>query len=148
MNVPAQPEVDLRDALDQAGLRFTKQRAAVYDFLRSVDSHPTAEEVYAAVRQQMSRISLATIYKALEALVDSHVATKITGGGGPARYDCRHDAHYHLRCLNTGQICDLETPFDPRLLDKLDPNLVASLRSRGFEVTGYRLELVGRFREG
>jgi Fe2+ or Zn2+ uptake regulation protein len=96
----------------------------------------------------MSRISLATIYKALEALVDSHVATKITGGDGPARYDCRHDAHYHLRCLNTGQICDLETPFDPRLLDKLDPNLVASLRSRGFEVTGYRLELVGRFREG
>src|SRR5262245_42308553 len=113
MKPPQQPEVDLRDALDQAGWRFTKQRAAVFDYLRSVDNHPTAEEVYSAVRQQLSKISLATVYKALEALVDSQLASKITGGDGPARYDCRRDAHYHIRCLRTGQIRDLETPFDP-----------------------------------
>jgi Fe2+ or Zn2+ uptake regulation protein len=148
MNSPQQPEVDLRDALEQAGWRFTRQRAAVFDYLRSVDNHPTAEEVYAAVRQQISKISLATVYKALETLVDSQLATKITGGGGPARYDCRRDAHYHIRCLKTGQIRDLETPFDPYLLDKLDPHLVASLRNQGFEVTDYRLELLGHFREG
>jgi Fe2+ or Zn2+ uptake regulation protein len=147
MNSSQQPDIDLRDALEQTGLRFTRQRAAVFDYLRSVDSHPTAEEVFAAVRHQVSRISLATVYKALEALVASQVATKIPGGDGPARYDCRRDAHYHIRCLRTGQICDLETPFDPYLLDKLDPHLVATLRSQGFEVTDYRLELLGNFRD-
>jgi Fe2+ or Zn2+ uptake regulation protein len=148
MNSSRQTEVDLRNALEQTGLRFTRQRAAVYDYLLSVDSHPTAEEVYGAVRQQVSRISLATVYKALEALVEAQMATKIAGGDGPARYDCRRDAHYHLRCLTTGQIRDLETPFDPYLLDKLDPQLVASLRSQGFDVTGYQLELLGHFRNG
>jgi Fe2+ or Zn2+ uptake regulation protein len=145
---PAQPEdLDLRRALDEAGWRFTRQRAAVFEFLRSVDSHPTAEEVYTAVRHTIPKISLATVYKALEALVAAHLATKIANVDGPARYDCRHDSHYHVRCLKSGKIQDLDTPFDPDLLQKLDPNLVAALRSRGFEVTDYRLELLGHFHE-
>jgi Fe2+ or Zn2+ uptake regulation protein len=147
MNRFQESDVDLRNALEQAGMRYTRQRAAVFDYLRSVDRHPTAEEVYGFVRQQVTRISLATVYKALEALVAAQVAAKISGGDGPARYDCRRDAHYHIRCLTTGQIRDLETPFDPYLLDKLDPRLVDSLRNQGFEVTGYQLELVGHFRD-
>jgi Fe2+ or Zn2+ uptake regulation protein len=144
MNLPPE-DAELRRALDHAGWRFTRQRAAVFDYLRSVDSHPTAEEVYNAVRQRLPRISLATVYKALEALVSCQLASKLPSGDGPARYDCRRDAHYHLRCERTGQIRDLDTPFDPQLLDKLDPHLVESLRRQGFEVTDYRLELIGHF---
>ena len=87
----------LRTALDRAGCRFTRQRAAVFDYLRSVNSHPTAEEVYTAVRQQLPSISLATVYKALEALVAARVASKLANADGPARYDCRSDAHSHFR---------------------------------------------------
>ena len=138
-------EGELRRALDEAGLRLTRQRAAVFDYLRSVDSHPTAEDVYASVRHSIPHISLATVYKALEALVESHLATKLAYADGPARYDCRCDAHYHIRCLKTGQVRDLETSFDSQLLDKLDPSLIDSLRQQGFEVTDYRLELLGHF---
>jgi len=142
---PECPPVDLRQALEQAGWRYTRQRAAVYDYLRTAASHPTAEEVYAAVRRHIRKISLATVYKALEALADAGLATKVTSTDGPARYDCRSDAHYHLRCLKTGQVQDVETPFDPKLIDKLDPHLVESLRRQGFHVTDYRLELLGYF---
>jgi Fur family transcriptional regulator, peroxide stress response regulator len=141
------PIAELRRALDEAGWRFTRQRAAVFDYLRSVDTHPTAEEVYSAVRRRIPRISLATVYKALDALVDSCLAAKISSTEGPARYDCRHDHHYHLRCTKTGRIRDLDTPFDPDLLHKLDPKLVDSLSEQGFEVTDYRLEIVGHFDE-
>ena len=133
----------MRQALEQAGWRYTRQRAAVYDYLQSVDSHPTAEEVYTAVRRRVPNISLATVYKALDALVDSHMAAKLAYAAGPARYDCRSDAHYHVRCLKTGQVRDLPTPFDPDLLNKLDPTLVERLRLQGFRVTTYRLELLG-----
>jgi Fur family peroxide stress response transcriptional regulator len=136
---------ELRRALDEAGLRLTRQRAAVFDYLRSVESHPSAEEVYAAVRRDIPHISLATVYKALEALVESHLATKLAYADGPARYDCRCDAHYHIRCLKTGQVRDLPTAFDTELLDKLDPTLIDSLRRQGFQVTDYRLELLGHF---
>jgi Fe2+ or Zn2+ uptake regulation protein len=138
---------DLRQALDRAGWRYTRQRAAVYEVLRNAHSHPTAEQVYQSVRRHIPKISLATVYKALEALVDCGVANKLTTSDGPSRYDCHCDAHYHLRCLKTGEVRDLETAFDPELLSKIDPQLVESLRAQGFEVTNYRLEILGHFKD-
>ncbi len=93
----------------------------------------------------MPRISLATVYKALEALVAARLATKLTNGDAAARYDCRSDDHYHLRDVATGEVRDLPANFDPQLLAKLDPALVSRLAENGFEVTGYRLEVLGRF---
>lgn len=136
---------NLRKSLDESGWRFTRQRAAVYDFLSSVHTHPTAEEVFVSVRQSIPNISLATVYKALEALVDSGLAAKLATAEGPARYDCLCESHYHIRCLKTGQVKDVSTPFDRDLLNKIDPHLVESLRSQGFEVTDYRLEIIGHF---
>jgi Fur family transcriptional regulator, peroxide stress response regulator len=137
---------ELRLALEEAGWRFTRQRAAVFHYLRSTDCHPTAEQVFLAVRQQIPHISLATVYKALEALVDAGVAARLPDSEGPTRYDGRSDAHYHLRCEQTGMVRDLPLPYDPRLIDKIAPELVECLRRQGFELTGHRLELVGHFR--
>ena len=138
---------ELRLALEAAGWRFTRQRAAVFAFLRSTDCHPTAEQVFQAVRRPLPHISLATVYKALEALVDAGVAARLADNSGPARYDGRSDAHYHLRCERTGQVRDLPLPYDPQLLDKIAPELAECLRRQGFELTGHRLELVGHFRQ-
>jgi Fe2+ or Zn2+ uptake regulation protein len=149
MHPPSVPcvatETQVREALERAGWRFTRQRAAVHEYLCRCGTHPTAEEVYLAVQRRIPHISLATVYKALEALVDAGLAAKVVGEDGPARYDCRRDDHYHYRCLTSGEVHDVPTTFDPALLDKLDPNLVAELRRHGFHVTSYRLEVLGYF---
>ena len=137
----------LREDLEAGGSRCTPQRLAVYAFLIRSEHHPTAEEVFQGVRKTLPRISLATVYKALEAFVACGRATKLTAGDGSARYDARSDHHYHARCLRTGSLSDLTTPYDPHLIDKLDPGLTGRLRLQGFLVTGYRLELVGYFEE-
>jgi Fe2+ or Zn2+ uptake regulation protein len=100
--------------------------------------------VFAGVRQRIPNISLATVYKALEALVGAGLAGRIAADNGPTRYDGRSDAHYHMRCAQTGEVIDLPVAYDPKLLDKLDPKLVEILRQQGFEITGHRLELLGR----
>jgi Fur family peroxide stress response transcriptional regulator len=135
----------LRTALEAAGWRCTRQRSAVYECLSRADCHPTAEDVYRGVKAALPRISLATVYKALEALTAAGLATKLTAGDGSARYDARSDDHYHLRCLRSGAVQDLATPFDPELVARLDPGLLRDLRRQGFHVTGYRLELLGYF---
>lgn len=139
------PDADIRRALEEAGWRYTRQRAAVYAHLRAAPGHPTAEQVFASVRRDMPHISLATVYKALEALVDARLANRIAGDHGPTRYDGRSEPHYHLRCQHSGEVIDLPLHYDPTLLDKLDPQLRETLRQQGFEITGHRLELVGRF---
>lgn len=140
-------EHELRLALERAGWRFTRQRAAVYAQLRGACDHPTAEQVFAAVRRRIPNISLATVYKALEALVDAGLAARLgDSAGGPTRYDGRAQPHYHLRCERTGQVRDLDLPYDAELLHRLAPGLLARLGEQGFEVRGHRLEVVGHFR--
>jgi Fur family transcriptional regulator, peroxide stress response regulator len=140
----APPDV-LRTALETSGWRCTPQRTAVYSQLCRIDHHPTAEEVYLGVRDAIPNISLATVYKSLEALVSCGLVTKLSAGDGSARYDARCDHHYHLRDLRTGVVHDLPTNYDPALVEKLDADLSRWLSEHGFQVTGYRLELLGHF---
>jgi Fur family peroxide stress response transcriptional regulator len=137
-------DADIRRALEECGWRYTRQRAAVLACLHASTAHPTAEQVFATVRQQLPHISLATVYKALETLVDAGLAHRIAGDHGPTRYDGRSEPHYHLRCQHSGEVLDLPLAYDPSLVDKLDPQLIESLRRQGFEITEHRLELVGR----
>jgi Fe2+ or Zn2+ uptake regulation protein len=84
----------LRRKFGERGAHVTKQRLSVYEYLAEVTHHPTAEEVFRSVRQRLPKISLATVYKNLEALVACGAATKLTYGDGAARYDVRTDHHY------------------------------------------------------
>jgi Fur family transcriptional regulator, peroxide stress response regulator len=143
----ASRQVNLRHELENAGWRYTSQRAAVYECLCAGHNHPTAEEIYAVVRRELPKISLATVYKALEALVNCRLANKLTAADGPCRYDCRTEPHYHLHCLRTQRIEDLDTTFDPHLIEKLGPALTEALQQQGFHLTGYHLELLGYFGE-
>lgn len=126
----------LRRALEEGGHRFTTQRAAVYDVLSSSREHPTADDVFTAVREELPDISLATVYKALEAFVSCGVARKLTMGSGPARYDSRIDEHEHVRCLGCGCVRDIERRGSIDWLAALGPGT-------DFDVVGYRLELMG-----
>ena len=129
-------EERLRTALEAAGHRHTTQRAAIYRYLRGVTTHPTADEIFTQVREVLPDISLATVYKALEAFVESGIARKLALGTGPARYDGRTDDHDHVRCLKCGMVRDVVGTHDADLID--------GLRSDdGFDIVDYRLELIG-----
>ena len=127
----------LRRALGESGQRFTEQRAAVYRYLALTDVHPTADEVFLAVREGLPGISLATVYKSLETLVGCGLAVKLTFADESARYDGRTDPHHHARCLACGRVTDIP--------GKIDVGDIEALRGRsgGFTVTGYRLQLSG-----
>lgn len=130
------PESLLRQALEANGQRFTEQRAAVYRYLRRTDKHPSADDVFTSVRAVIPDISLATVYKSLEALVGCGLASKLTYGDGSARYDGRTDPHPHARCLTCGRVADLP--------GRLDHEAIADLgRIPGFTVEGYRVEIIG-----
>ena len=127
----------LRQALEASGQRFTEQRAAVFRFLSGTDVHPSADEVFLAVRQSLPGISLATVYKSLETLVGCGLAVKLTYSDGSARYDGRTDPHNHARCLACGKVIDIPGRIPDDQLQALHRHV------DGFVVTGYRLELSG-----
>ena len=131
----------LRRALEGSGQRFTEQRAAVFRFLASTDIHPSADEVFLAVRKELPGISLATVYKSLETLVGCGLAVKLTYSDGSARYDGRTDPHHHARCVSCGRVQDVPGQLSQGDLESLGSGLDE------FSLQGYRLELTGYCKE-
>ncbi|HEX9428684.1 MAG TPA: Fur family transcriptional regulator [Candidatus Polarisedimenticolia bacterium] len=131
----ALPSAELDDRLRSHGLRATRQRRAVHAALARHHDHPTAESLHREVRRRMPGLSLATVYKALEALVRAGASGRIVHADGVARYDARTDQHDHRRCLRCGRVEDLELPHRP--------DRIADIPGGKFSITGYRLELLG-----
>lgn len=126
----------LRERLQAKGYHLTRQRMAVYQALSRIPHHPTAEEVFLAVKKRLPRISLATVYKNLEALVQCGAAAKLTYGGDSARYDIRTDHHDHVRCLRCGKIWDIEPRAGSSRVTPME-------LPKGFQVLECRVEFVG-----
>ena len=114
--------------------RNTQQKKVIMDFLRQSHVHPTAEEVYDAVRQILPRISLGTVYRNLELLAAAGAIRKIESPGQARRFDGDLNPHYHARCVSCGRIKDLDGP---------PPAVSVGNTPGGFRVTGYRIELLG-----
>ncbi len=127
----------LRQALQENGHRYTDQRAAVFRHVAHSRVHPTAEDVFLDVRTEVPGISLATVYKSLEMLVNCGLAKKFNPADGSARFCGRIEPHHHARCLACGSVSDVSGEL--RALD------IATLRARakGFDLVGYELELTG-----
>ncbi|MBM4182700.1 MAG: transcriptional repressor [Gemmatimonadetes bacterium] len=134
---PESSDLRLRAALHAGGQRFTEQRATIYRYLVGTDVHPTADEVFSAVRRSLPGISLATVYKALETLVGCGLAVKLTYADDSARYDGRTDPHHHARCVVCDSVVDIPGEIAVSELEG------ARRRATGFTVTGYRLEFSG-----
>jgi Fe2+ or Zn2+ uptake regulation protein len=126
----------LDETLTTAGFRPTRQRRAVFECLAGMHNHPTAEQVFAAVRHELPHISLATVYKALESLAVAGLAIRLGCGEGSARYDARMDSHYHARCRVCGQVFDVDAS------EPVQESLSA-VRTPLARVDAIRLEFVG-----
>jgi Fe2+ or Zn2+ uptake regulation protein len=80
---------------------------AVLDVVRSVQTHPTALEVYGMVKQVRPRIGLASVYRILGHLVEQQYIKELLYGDGSSRYDGRITRHDHGICTNCGTLLDL-----------------------------------------
>lgn len=72
-------------------------------------SHPTAEDIYTALRQTHPTMSLATVYKTLDALKKAELATELNVGDDSSRYDATVKSHPHMICFDCGKVMDLHT---------------------------------------
>lgn len=96
---------------NQISGRSSRQREAVKNNILSRFDHPTAEMVYLTVRETEPRISLATVYRNLDHLVDKGLVEKFMVPGEPDHYDPVSHEHYHIRCRGCGEIYDVNLQF-------------------------------------
>ena len=88
------------------GMNVTPQRIAVYRALLLSEDHPSPEMLYQEVRQSMSSLSLATIYKTLEAFENLGLVHEVSVISDKRRYDANIENHHHLVCSVCGKVAD------------------------------------------
>ncbi len=127
------------------GIRLTAQRLAIYRALASDATHPTADAIYAALREEVSGLSRATVYRMLESLQLGGFVRRVSTVDGIARYDANLVPHQHLVCRQCRSILDTggewlrppELPrrgpagFIPEMLDLCIIGLCARCRRSG-----------------
>jgi Fur family transcriptional regulator, stress-responsive regulator len=98
----------LSERLASRGWRLTPQRAAIAAALDDSRGHVSAEQVSAAVRDRGVRVSLATVYNTLTALVAMGELREVRAGRGPALFDFNVRPHHHLVCDECGRLVDVD----------------------------------------
>lgn len=118
--------------------RSTRQRAALIDLLGGDPGFLTARQLYDRLRRRGEQISLATVYRALQALTDAGDLDVSMGPAGEHRYRrCTgHGQHEHLVCRNRGRT--VEVSGGP-----IGHWAARVARQHGFAEVSHRLELEG-----
>jgi Fur family peroxide stress response transcriptional regulator len=124
------------------GLLVTEQRRAIYAVLAESREYPSAEQIHRAVRRRLPRLSLATVYKNLEALRAIGAVSDVNSLHEHGRYEAAlpgtgaGQPHHHLVCIRCKRVLDL---YDRRF----DSVRFGAAQARGFEVRAVRVQVEG-----
>ena len=91
-------------------MRYSKQREAIRTYMEGRHDHPTADSVYAAVREELPNISLGTVYRNLMQLVDAGELQVVNTGDNISRFDPTTTEHAHFQCHECGRVFDVDGP--------------------------------------
>jgi len=125
------------EALIEKGYRLTPQRIMVVEALHSVDTHISAEEIFAKLKAKYPYANISTVYRTLELLKQLGLAAQIDIGDGISRYHAKeHSRHHHLVCNKCGTVIELPE-------SDLEPLQKALMKSCGFKADLKHLAIFG-----
>lgn len=88
--------------------RSTRQLDATVRVLVDSRAHPTAEQVYHAVRRELPSVSRGTVYRNLGKLLTAERVRLVHVRDRCARYDARLDPHDHFLCTRCTMLLDVD----------------------------------------
>jgi len=106
--------------------------------LSNSEDFRSAQAIHAAMRANGARVGLATVYRALQSLVDSGSVDVLRNTEGEAVYrECGTASHHHhLVCRSCGTAVEVQGPTVERWADRMASR-------HGFSEVSHTVELFG-----
>jgi len=127
------------ERLRSASGRTGGARRVVVDFFGRQDCCLSVQEIHDRLRSEGGRVGIASVYRAVEGLLDAGLVQRIDLGDGVARFeraDPTGEHHHHLVCDDCGRV----EPFE-------DAGLEAALQrvagGHGYDVAAHEVVLRG-----
>ncbi len=131
------------EILKEKGLRVTPQRIAIYDAVAGLKNHPTADNIVDKIKSEHPSISVATVYKVLNVLVENGLIQKVKSEQDVMRYDAMLDHHHHLYCSDSDRIED----YQDEELDRMVQQYFKNKNIQNFDIEDFKLVITGKFKK-
>jgi Fe2+ or Zn2+ uptake regulation protein len=129
--------VNVFEMLEHHGIQPSAQRVAVAEYVLNTEDHPSADQVWAMVRETFPVISRATVYNTLNLFTEKGLLRELILAEGKTVFDPNLKPHHHFLDDETGEIFDI--PWAELAVENVE-----SLK--GFQVREYQVVLRGRKR--
>jgi Fur family transcriptional regulator, ferric uptake regulator len=130
-------DVPHKKIIREIGLKVTRQRQLILEYVRKGPEHFTAQELFEEISEKHPDIGFATVYRFLRKLSEHQYVTEVRMGGMPARYEWSAKNHHdHLTCIKCHVIVEFENPKIEELQAKI-------AEQHNFILTDHVLELYG-----
>lgn len=126
--------------IKDGGLKATAQRVVLFKILANSSKHPGVDWIYETALIDHPSISLATVYKTMEAFVDAGIVRKVKSEDGKIRFDADTEKHNHIYCKQSGRIFD----FRDEELDQLVSSYLKNKGLENFEMNDFQVVINGR----
>lgn len=98
----------VKEILNNHGIRVSHQRLLVLDYLIMHPDHPTADSIYKDLKILDPVISQATVYNTLNLLVEKKIIKELDFNMTSKRYEFKKPNHGHFICESCGKIEDID----------------------------------------
>jgi Fe2+ or Zn2+ uptake regulation protein len=115
--------------------RNTVQRQLIFDAVKELNIHATAEQVFEYVSRNHPSVSKATVYRNLGQMAESGELLNIGIFYGSVHYDHNCHEHCHFICEECRQVFDVDGDFSDIIGRAAD--------SSRFDITGFRASFTG-----
>ena len=130
---------DAQDSLAVAGYRRGGARSAVVELLGKQNCCLSAQEIFDDLRRARRPVGIASVYRALEVLVELRLVKRVDAGDGISRFEpapVDGDHHHHLVCRDCGKVEAFTDPRLERAIDRLAGGLGYSVEEHEVVLTG------------
>ncbi|NPA55255.1 MAG: transcriptional repressor [Epsilonproteobacteria bacterium] len=107
---------DISALLQNSALKITPQRLTILSIIRKY-GHIAIDELYEQIRSVYPTISLATVYKNINALQDANIIAQIHPQMQKPKFELKKQQHGHFIC----KVC--QSVYDFKLQNICSPNL-------------------------
>ncbi|MBD2137513.1 transcriptional repressor [Anabaena sp. FACHB-1237] len=117
-------------------MRRTRSKEQIFNLLKTMSKSISAQDIYIELRNRNQNISLATVYRSLEALkLEGLVQVRILANS-EAVYNLVQEDKHHLTCLQ----CGISIPIEECPVHELEKQLQSTHK---FKVFYHTLEFFG-----
>ncbi len=130
--------MDIQHKLNQQGLRLTQPRRVIMEILEASGVPLLPQTIQQRANEAGHKISLVTVYRTLELLIELKLVRRIHGQDGCHGYILSSPGHHHhIICQKCGRALEFSGADDiKKLLDRIE-------RDTKFKIESHLLQLQG-----